>query len=41
VKYGIYIDDIWNFDETGFMMGMILTGKVVISAERRGRIKSV
>ncbi|RFN55665.1 tigger transposable element-derived protein 6 [Fusarium flagelliforme] len=40
-KYGIRSDGIWNFDETGFMMGMISTGKVVTSAERRGRPKSV
>ncbi|SCO92440.1 uncharacterized protein FRV6_16568 [Fusarium oxysporum] len=40
-KYGIRLDDIWNFDETGFMMGMISAGKVVTSAERRGRPKSV
>jgi hypothetical protein len=40
-KYGIRSDDIWNFDETGFMMGIISTGKVVTSAERRGRPKSV
>ncbi|RFN50199.1 fot5 transposase [Fusarium flagelliforme] len=40
-KYGIRSDDIWNFDETGFIMGMISTGKVVTSAERRGRPKSV
>lgn len=36
-KYGIRIDDIYNFDETGFMMGMISTGIVVISAERHER----
>ena len=29
----------YNFDETGFMMGIILTGMVVTSAERRGRPK--
>jgi hypothetical protein len=40
-KYGIHMDDIWNFDETGFMMGMISTGKVVTSAKRRGGPKSV
>jgi hypothetical protein len=40
-KYGIHTDDIYNFDETGFMMGMILTSKVVTSAKRRGRPKSV
>ncbi|EYB30540.1 hypothetical protein FG05_35167 [Fusarium graminearum] len=40
-KYGIQIDDIWNFDETGLMMGMISTRKVVTRAERRGKPKSV
>ena len=33
-KYGILDEDIYNFDETGFQMGMISTAKVVISAER-------
>lgn len=36
-KHGILAEDIYNFDETGFMMGMILSGMVVTSAERRGR----
>ncbi|RKL09141.1 hypothetical protein BFJ70_g16692 [Fusarium oxysporum] len=40
-KYGIRSDDIYNFDETGFMMGMIANGMVVTGAERRGRPKSV
>ncbi|KAJ3462343.1 hypothetical protein MRS44_007129 [Fusarium solani] len=40
-KYGIRSDDIWNFDETGFLMGMIASGMVVTGAERRGRPKSV
>ncbi|SCO92444.1 related to transposase [Fusarium oxysporum] len=40
-KYGIRSDDIYNFDETGFMMGMIASGMVVTGAERRGRPKSV
>jgi hypothetical protein len=40
-KYGIRSDDIWNFDETGFMMGMILSGIVITSSERLGRPKSV
>ena len=31
----------WNFDETGFMMGMISSGVVVTGSERRGRPKSV
>ncbi|KAJ0133761.1 Uncharacterized protein HZ326_23193 [Fusarium oxysporum f. sp. albedinis] len=30
-KYGIQLDDMWNFDETGFMMGMIEPGMVVTS----------
>jgi hypothetical protein len=40
-KYGILDDDTYNFDEAGFMMGMISTGAVVTSSERRGRPKSV
>jgi hypothetical protein len=40
-KYGIRPDDTWNFDETGFMMGMISSGVVVTGAERRGKPKSV
>jgi hypothetical protein len=40
-KYGIQLDDIWNFDETGFMMGVISSGIVVTSSERRGRPKSI
>lgn len=40
-KYGILDDDIYNFDETGFLMGQISTTTVVTSAERRGRAKSM
>jgi hypothetical protein len=40
-KYGIQSDDIWNFDETGFMMGIMQSGMVVTGAERQGRPKSV
>ncbi|RFN47269.1 hypothetical protein FIE12Z_8482 [Fusarium flagelliforme] len=40
-KYGIRSDDIYSFDETGFMMGMISSGIVVTRAERHGRPKSV
>ncbi|KAM5526459.1 transposase [Fusarium oxysporum f. sp. phaseoli] len=40
-KYGIRSDDIWNFDETGFMMGLIMAGMAVTGSERRGRPKSV
>jgi hypothetical protein len=40
-KYGVQSDDIWNFDETGFMIGVISSGIVVTGSERRGRPKSV
>lgn len=39
-KYGILEADIYNFDETGFMMGIIATMMVVTSAERKGKAKS-
>ncbi|KAJ0133796.1 hypothetical protein HZ326_23144 [Fusarium oxysporum f. sp. albedinis] len=40
-KYDIRSDDIWNFDETGFMMGVIEPGIVVTSSHRQGRPKQV
>ena len=40
-KYGIIESDIYNFDETGFMMGVIGTGMVVTIAERRTNTKMV
>ncbi|OHW97269.1 fot5 transposase [Colletotrichum incanum] len=40
-KYGIDECDIYNFDETGFMMGQIASGMVVTSAERRSNTKMV
>ncbi|EFQ88426.1 hypothetical protein PTT_15699 [Pyrenophora teres f. teres 0-1] len=40
-KYGILNKDSYNFDEASFMMGIILTGAVVIGSERRGQPKSV
>jgi hypothetical protein len=40
-KYGITLADIYNFDETGFMMGLIASGMVITGAERRGNPKSV
>jgi hypothetical protein len=33
-KYGILLEDIYNFDETGFQMGIIGTAKVVTGSER-------
>uniref|UniRef100_A0A8H7K3S6 Transposase n=2 Tax=Bionectria ochroleuca TaxID=29856 RepID=A0A8H7K3S6_BIOOC len=36
-KYGILEEDFHNFDETGFMMGMISTTMVVTSSDRYGK----
>jgi len=36
-KYGVHDDDIHNFDETGFQMGVIGSMKVVTGSERRRR----
>jgi hypothetical protein len=36
-KYGVHDDDVHNFDETGFQMGVIGSMKVVTGAERRVR----
>ena len=40
-KYGIMDEDIYNFDETGFQMGVISTAKVVTGAERSNRPVSI
>ena len=40
-KYGILDCDFYNFDETGFMMGMICPGMVVTRSDRRGKGKAV
>jgi hypothetical protein len=37
LQYGIDPDDIYNFDETGFAMGLISTAKVVTRREYYGR----
>jgi hypothetical protein len=34
-KYGIVEDDIYNFDETGFAMGLITTSKVITGSDNR------
>jgi hypothetical protein len=36
-KYGIVDSDIYNFDETGFLMGMLSHAKVVTTSDRRNR----
>jgi hypothetical protein len=40
-KYGIPDSDVYNFDETGFMMGVIFNGMVVTTSEGRGRAQLV
>jgi hypothetical protein len=40
-KYGIHDVDIYNFDETGFMMGVISTGMVVTSSDGRAKAKRI
>ena len=40
-KYSVIDTDIYNFDKTGFIIGIILTGIVVMSVERRSNIKLV
>jgi hypothetical protein len=36
-KYGVVEEDIFNFDETGFQMGVISTSKVITTSDRKGR----
>ena len=38
-KYGILDDDTFNFDEVGFMMGVIFAGMVVTTSDGRTRAK--
>ena len=40
-KYGVHDADIYNFDETGFMMGVISSSMVVSNADRKGRSKAI
>jgi len=39
VKYGIFDNDIYNFDETGFIMGIIIAIIVVTTLDGRSRAK--
>jgi hypothetical protein len=39
-KYSIIEEDIFNFDETSFQMGVILTSKVITSSDRKGRLRT-
>jgi len=40
-KYGICNNDVYNFDEAGFMMGKMTTQLVITGSERRGRPKAI
>ena len=40
-KYGIQDEDFYNFDEIGFMIGVICAGMIVTRADRRGRGKQL
>jgi hypothetical protein len=40
-KYGILDCDFYNFDKTGFMMGIIYAVMVVTCTDQRGRGKAV
>lgn len=40
-EHGIHEDDIWNFDETGFAMGLCTISKVVTAVERSERPRTV
>ena len=40
-KYGIQEEDLYNFDETGFMMGVITASMVVTRVEKRGKAKTI
>lgn len=40
-KYGVCVEDIYNFDETGFLMGVIGATHVVTSSERKSNAKLI
>ena len=40
-KYGVQDCDFYNFDETGFMIGVICAAMVVTRSDRRGRSKAI
>jgi hypothetical protein len=41
MKYAIQDEDFYNFDETGFMMGVICGNMIITRADRRGRGKQL
>ena len=40
-KYGVHDDNVHNFNETGFQMGVIGSIKVVTGAKRRARLELI
>jgi hypothetical protein len=40
-KYGVVDDDLYNFNETGFMMGVITASMVITRSDRHRKAKSV
>ena len=40
-KYEVQPEDLYNFDETGFMMGAIASSMVITRSDRHGKAKSV
>ena len=40
-KYGIHDTDIYNFDKTRFIIGIISTAMIVISSDRHAKAKKV
>jgi hypothetical protein len=41
VKHGIIKSDIWNFDETGFLIGQITSTLVITSSDSRAKAKKI
>ena len=39
--YRILTEDIYNFDETGFVIGLIVTAKVITNAETNSRLSLI
>ena len=40
-KYGILDEDTYNFDESGYIMGVISTGVLVTGSEKRDRLRQI
>ena len=40
-KYGIQIEDLYNFDETGFIISIITSSLVITRSDRHGKAKSI